>query len=561
MLKTSLTELSDQLRSAAELESHLAINLLPNDERVRAAAFVNQRLWRALAWAINRACASKKTRLATAKAEVRRAVLAKVNDISLELIQRAKDGFDTLASSQVNISVNTANTGDEPNFEAFDFQQLPFIRYHSDALGAALRLRSQPEAVQLDALRMLHCRCEMVGFELQEGIDPPASTAETNTGRHRRNAIFKLHEQLKARLPLNTQEDSNDFYDCIEIGSIHPYAVPICVPLAPNREDRMFISEAFRLFGRELIIPFELRLLGSERHVTNAEGARLLYESSGVGLQVLSAWLKALDLLDSSSHCSICYRHASAISRCSAHATKTYETPEARLGKQIRPRYLARLRRYVKTPPVKKLVRSDLAWERRVHPVLLAAAERTQLGPMMRRQAIMLAHQLRDLLVVMSEDMQVAGENLFGNILDATTRIEAPRPLANLAEIRAYENLLQQAKILLSIKGFCRAWCGSGRYSPEIDLKMLGFDRDHPVVAGRALAARDIPMLMVGQRAWTEATDAFLAATAPSAEDIERLLRRGHSKHYAAKQLGIALSTVYKILQRGTMARRRQHFG
>lgn len=260
-------------------------------------------------------------------------------------------------------------------------------------------------------------------------------------------------------------------------------------------------------------------------------------------------------------HCSICYRYASAISRCSEHATKTHETRGARLGKKIRPKYLTRLRRYAKMPLIQTLVRSDLSWRTDVNSEMLAAVEKAKLGPVLQRQAIVLANQLRDLLIAMSEEMRASAEHLFGRILDIATLIEAQHPPVSLAEMRARENLRQQAKELLSIKEFSRAWCGIGRYSPEIDLRMLGYDRDHPVVAGRSVAPRDIPMLMLSQRAWTEAAEAFLASTAPSADDIELLLRQGHSKQSAAKQLGIALSTVYKILRRGTMLRRRHYFG
>ena len=563
MFQQSLKEISSQLRSAVDLEAHLAIDLAPSDERVQAAAFVNKRLCRALSMAISRVQqrVGGRTRLAAAKAEIRKAVLSEINAISFELIRRAKDGFEALASSPVEFSVNTANAGNASNFEAFDFQALPFISFHGEALGAALRLRGQPEGVQLEALRLAHCRWELDGFEMLDGLGAQPFPGEEGEDLHRRETIRDLHDQLKASLPSDVQEDLDTFHGCIAVGSIYPYAVPIGVPLARPREDIFFIAEAFRRIGDAFIVPFVLRLSGPRSQVINAQSAQLRYESSGVGLQVLSSWMKALDVIDESRQCSICYRHASAISRCSIHVTKTHETRVARLGRMVRPQFLDRLRRYGEMGPVKKLIRLGLPWRAEANAEMLAAAEQTSSSPITRRRAIVLANQLRNLLVVMSGGMQTEAERLFGSILTATALVEAQLPPVSLRDMRAREDQRQAAKELLSIKGFFRAWCGSGRYSPEIDLAMLGFDRDHPVVEGRALSGNDIPMLMVRQRAWTEVTEAYLASTAPSFEDVQRTLRQGHDVRAAAEQLGIALSTVYKILQRGVTPRRRHYFG
>lgn len=557
----SLAEIPSQLDSAVELEAHLAIDLAPSDPRVHAAAFVNKRIHRAMAMAIARARVSRKTTVAAAKADVRRAVLSEVNAVSFALIRRAKEGFEALASSPVGFWVNTANVGNAPRFEEFDFDALPFLRFHGEALGAAMRLRAEPEATQVEALRLAHCRWELDGFEMLDDLSHETVRGEEGEDRQRRDTLNGLHERLKASLPPGVQEDLDVFHGCIALGSIYPYAVPIGVPLAPTREDLLFIAEAYRRIGDAFIVPFELRLLGTERQVSDAQAARLRYESSGVGLQALAAWMKALDVIDGSRQCSICYRHASAISRCSTHATKTHETRAARLGKRIRPKYLARLRRYIKMRPVKRLLQSGLSWREEANAEMLAAAERASLGPMTHRRAVVLANQLRGLLIVMSDDMQAAAERLFGSILSTASMVEAQRPPVHLREVRARENQRQAAKELLSIKGFFRAWCGSGRFSPEIDLAMLGFDRDHPIVEGRALAGSDIPMLMVSQRAWAEATERFLASTAPSAADVHRILRLGNNKQAAADQLGIALSTVYKILQREMKPSRRQFLG
>ncbi len=547
--------------SAVELESHLALDLAPSDDRVQAAAFVSKRLINAMATAIVRARSHHKRRKADARADIRKAVISEVNAISLEMIHRAKDGFDALARAEVTFWVNTASHGNAAYFDEFDFEHLPFLRFHSEALAAALRLREQPGRVQLDALHLAHCHWELDSFEMRDGLGHQAAFAEMEQDRLRLAGIRSLRDQLTARLPPGVRDDVMAFYDGMVIGSIYPYAVPISLSPALRRDDLLFVAEAFRRLGDAFIIPFELRLSGAEGSVLGARQARLQYESGGVGLQLLSAWLKALDVLESARQCTICYRHASAISRCSAHATKTHETKVGRLGKRIRPGYLERLGRYVRQPPIKRLLREGPLSSPEGLDEMQAAAERTSLGPIARQRAIVLAAHLRGLLIVMSDDMQKHAEQLFHRIISVAALMEAQRPPVTLGERSQREEQRQAAKELLSLKGFFRAWCGTGRYSPEIDVGMLGFDRDHPVVHGRALAVQDMPTQMVGQRAWTEASEAFLAATTLSADDIVSILRQGQDKKAAAREIGIALSTVYTILQRSARSRRRQYLG
>lgn len=560
MFKRLLDEVYGRVESAVGLESQLALDLPPGDERVEAAAFVSKRLSRALAKAVARAGSSYKRRLADARAEVRRAVVSEVNATSLELICRAKDGFDALASARVGFWVNTANPGNHVNFEEFDFEQLPFVRHHGEALAAALRLRNQPDRVQLDALHLAHCRSELDDFEILDGAAPPLS-AEQEQHRLRLKGIKALRDRLAAGLPPTAEQDLSTFYDGMAIGTIYPHAVPISVSPTLPRDELLLVAEAFRGIGKAFIIPFQLRLSGPKASVQSARDGRLQYESAGVGLQLLCAWLKALDVLESARECTICYRHVSAISRCSTHATKTHETKVSRLDKRVRPGYLERLRRYVSHPVVKRLLRAGPLSDPPGTQEMQAAAERTNLGPATRQRAIVLATQLRDLLAVMSDDMQKHAEQLFHRILVVMAQIEAQRPPTTLREARQREEQRRNANELLSLKGFLRAWCGSGRYSPEIDVPMLGFDRDHPVVRGRALAIQDVPTLMVRQRAWIEASEAFMASMMPSADDIRGILRMGGDKRAAAQELGIALSTIYKILKRDAMPPGRQHLG
>ncbi|WP_213959578.1 hypothetical protein [Variovorax sp. dw_954] len=561
MSKKTVTEAASQLLSAVELETHLAIDVLPTDERALAARFVSERLHGCLTSAVETAQKKQKSGIAAAKAEIRKALVAEMNAISLKLIDQAKDGFEALASSPLQFLINTANTGEVPDIEAFAFEQFPFIRFHGEALHAALRLRAQPDRVQFEALRFAYHRWELEGVEMTDGLpSPPLPEAETDALR-KQKAVKALHDLGKQRLSLTVQEDLDVFYSCIELGSVHAYAVPIAIPATLSQDDLRFVAGAFGGLGRTLNVPFELRFAGSGRDLKNARAARLRYESAGVGFQILSAWMTALDVIDEVRHCSICYRHASAISRCSVHATKTQETKVARLGKKVRPSYQQKLLAYSRAAPIKKLFRTGLSWTGEVTDDMEVAASLTGLSFLARRRALVLAGQLRELRVVMNKDIQIAAAQLFGSILAVAVSIEEqPAPVGDW-ETRIRERERLALKELLSIKGFFKAWCGQGRYSPEVNLCMLGFDRDHPVAKGGALAGTVIPRTLIKQRAWSEAATEFKAANLPTVRDVNRILQRGGSKHAVASELGVGLSTVYKILKRGRTQRKRQYLG
>jgi hypothetical protein len=161
----------------------------------------------------------------------------------------------------------------------------------------------------------------------------------------------------------------------------------------------------------------------------------------------------------------------------------------------------------------------------------------------------------------MNKDVQAEAERLFEAILTVTVSIEKqPEPKGDGAK-RVRERQRLALKELLSIKGFFKAWCGNGRYSPEVNLAMLGFDRDHPVVDGGSLSGTMVPKMLVKQRAWSEASVEFKAKNSPTLSDVNRVLRKRKSKQAVARELGIGLSTVYKILNRGRRQRKRQHLG
>ena len=559
MFKNALAEIPSQLLSAVKLEVHLAIDVLPTDERVLASEYINDRLEGCLMRALGQVQRLPRSGNASVRAGIRKALLKEINSISHGLLIQAKSGFEALASTPVHFWINVANGAIPAEFEEFDWLQMPFIRFHGEAIDAALQLRALPERVQLDLLRIAYYRCELEVLEMVSGLAREPEDMEED--RLRCAVLTTGQGKLKKHLPATALENLDTFYGCLEGVSIYPYALPIGLPLTLADDDLLFAAEAFRRIGNEFMLRVDIMFQGADGDVRQANAAKLQFESAGIGLQILSAWMKALDVLNGARLCSICYRHASAISRCSTHATKTHETSDARLGKKIRPLYQSRLQSYWETDPVRRLLRNDFYQPENASAELKAAAGRTNLATMTCHRALVLAIQLRGLLAVMNSDMQASAERLFESILNVAAVVEKQPPPGSVRERRVHDQRWQAAKELLSIKGFFKAWCGSGRYSADIDLMMLGFDRDHPAVKGRALPSNEVPKLMVRQRAWTEAVSEFTAAKAPSAQDVYRILGQGYDKQAVAQQLGIALSTVYKILRRGDNPRRRQYLG
>ncbi|WP_296273009.1 helix-turn-helix domain-containing protein [Rhodoferax sp.] len=91
---------------------------------------------------------------------------------------------------------------------------------------------------------------------------------------------------------------------------------------------------------------------------------------------------------------------------------------------------------------------------------------------------------------------------------------------------------------------------------------MRGVDRDHPVFAkDSAFASCDVPRTLLEERAWRDAEQQFKRLKLPTATEINHDLDSGFSKAKIATKLGIGLSTVYRILERGEKNRKRNFLG
>ena len=556
-----LKELARQVLLAAELETYLVLEVLPGNKRDAAADQIHDRLSTSMVKAVDRGINGGKSHVVRTRVDLRAVILAEINKISLDLLISAKLGFEALQSSSVEFWINTTNRGNPPEFSRFAFSEFPFVNFHGEALAAALRIRDQQANLQLAALRFAHSRSEIRLFEMSLGQANAYGHKLNREVIQQHHEVQNLHDKLGKRLPQQMHVDLSDFYACIEVGSIYPYAIPIEIPMSAISDDLRFISQAFAGIGTTFSISFELHIEGSKAAVKKAHAARLMYEAAGVGFQVLSAWIMAVDTVNDHPRCSICYRHCSAISRCSVHATKKQETREARLGQRVRPHYEKRLLELLHAPAIKARLRTDLSWSDDADDATQAAVDRLGLSSQSCTRALVLANQLRDLLVVMSNEIKGAAAELFHSILTVAFSIETqPAPVGDEAG-RLRERQHHSLKELLSLKGFFKAWCGKGRYSPEINLPMLGFDRDHPVTKGSALVSTMVPRALLENRAWTEAMIEFKHSNLATANDIKRLLHLKQSNQQVAEQLGIGLSTVYKILSRGRKNRKRQYLG
>lgn len=555
-----LQEVARQVFSAAELETYLALDLLPGDNSAAALDYIQEKLKTRMFSEIIAIERAGRKRIETARTEIRLALLDEINKISLDLLKSAQQGFSHLESSSVTYLINTNNPGDEKDFNEFDFQGFPFIKFHGEALAAALRIRENPADDQLKALSSARSRWEIASLDMSIAYATWLGDVSAPKEKQGHQNTQSLHQKGRKRLKQSVVNDTDDFYSSIEIGSTYPYAIPIEIPKQASSDDLRMVSQAFRGIGSTLSIPFELELAGPESTLKQAQDARLMYESAGVGFRILAAWIMAVDVIGVSLRCSICYRHSSAISRCSVHATKKQETREARMGKRVRPHFEQRMLELSKTPEIRRRLLQRLSWSEEADQSMLLAANVARLKEKSRMKAIVLANQIRELVVVMNSDIKRDAGKLFRSILEVVRTIEnQPEPVGDRErQFRDLQHLGMGE--LLSLKGFFKAWCGVGRYSPEINLSMLGFDRDNPVVSGSALASTLVPRALMEQRAWTEALQEFKELNLPTAGDIARLLRIHDDKRQVAKILGIGVSTVYKILSRGRRPRKRNFF-
>lgn len=559
--ESHLDGIARQVESAAQMEMAVNLDVIPGDKLVDIARLVHESLTVRLRSAIDEGKNSAGMNPSAKRASVRTALISEINRLSLRLINDAIVGLRKFNAAKVEYLTGAKHPTQSTILMPVAFDELPAISGRDKVLETVLRIRAQPALKQMGAALMLETRWLFEGFELLNELKTHHSLPIDALHEERRARLLTVVSKLKLTLPAQLLEDAELFYGTLRSGSIDHWAIPIDVSRNASPSDLRFVAELFRIFGEALKIPCELHLRGAVAEMAAAESGRTMYEGAGVAFKVLSAWLMAAGVIDNRSKCSICYRHCSAISRCSIHATKQHETRDARLAKEIWPHYVSLFNALSQDKFIHQMLGGRLSWSDHASDAMLQAARNTEISPESLRKAIVLANQLRELAVVMNLAMLCEVEALFSDVLHAVRSVEQlPKPTGDM-EKYARQRQNHAAKELLSLKGFFRAWWGSGRYSPEIDLKMRGIDRDHPVARGSALASIDVPRALLEERAWRDAEQEFKRVKLPTSNEVNRYLKSGLSKTQIASDLGIALSTVYRILERGRKRRKRNFLG
>ena len=557
-----LNQLRARLIEAMEMETYVWTGDPPGAVQGSLAAVVHASLQRALSGLGTKPAYPRGRTAGSARAELRAHLIQAINDASLDLLKSAQETYAILSSAQVQYMINVSNDRERPQWEGFDFKDFPFIYGHAESLNAAMRLRNASPILQLSAMKFLHCKADLQSLEKSKAMAAEETpNVEWNALLKRNEAAARAEfEKSTARLSDRLKDIALEFYNFIAPGTSAPYAMPIEIGRTIKLEDLRFIGRAYRQFGYSIRVPFHLRIEGETCHKEMAQDAKVRYDEIGRAFYVLSAWVAALELIDIGSQCTICYQHASTASRCAMHATTTKETREARLGKRVNPAYLTRLKTTVRRSEVQSVLRSSLYWND-VTPTAEFGArlDAASLNKGHSVRATVLANQLRQLFPLLNESMVERFSQLFMRILLKVKEIEqVQRPVGD-AQRHIRERQQEVVNELLSLKGFFRAWCGNGDYSAEVRFAMFGFDPANPVVKGAAYDSYAVRNLLISQRAWEDEMQNFLNKSMPTSDQIKSKKLGDNVKEVAAN-LGIAESTVYKILSRKD-GRKRNHFG
>ena len=559
--KSKLDELRRQVESAAEMEATAWLNVTSNDRGWMIVSQIRESMRSRLVRVTKASKYADEVGFGEVRSVIRAELIDEINKASLFLINTALSGFRELCDARIEFLMNTSNDPKAPEWGKAAFLEFPFINSHREVLEAALRIRSESAPIQLKALQLAHCMHDLEDITYSESTALNEGLPLSKRLMAEKTKLIAAKQKLIDTLPSTVVDAVSDFYRHIEIGSIHPYAIPIEISVTASSDELRLVAEAFRRFGRDVRIPAYLGIRGKSTPLRLAEASLASYHGAGLAFQMLSAWVIATDVIGERRQCAICYRHTSAIFRCVEHATTTQETREARMGKRVRPLYESRFAALAQVKQIKAVLTDSLWIPESVNDEMQSAAEQTGLSASAKSRAIYLAKQLRVVLPILNSEMAQRVEQLFGAILAKAWEVELQPPPVGADQRRFIERQRESVIELLTLKGFLRAWCATGRFSPEISLTMLGFDRDHPVAKGYAIDGAIVQRTLLEQRAWEESFDAFMSSAPPTAAQIEALILAGHSKKLIAAEMGISLATVYNTLNRGSRPPKRNFLG
>lgn len=478
---------------------------------------------------------------------LRKLVADQVNRATDVRLNLALSAFRTAMSANVIYVFGDSSSDDEDGNAVDDSSQLPFMRHHDDAIEAAIRLRNLQSNEQWAALNA----CEAIQAEWLAGLNAgDRNPAEVEASRSRAESTLK---GWVSELPPGAFVQVEQFFYSMAFGGVEHDALPIRVADDLGVDELRRIAEAHWEFGSAMRFFDDVAIEGKPLERRKAQLAWTRYAAHGLCFKVLGAWLRSASIEEAQGTCAICYRHLATKTRCAEHSTATHETREGRLGRVVRPKYLAKVRELSVQPEVKSSLDAWIRPERLIRPEIRYAVEKGMKvkGSVLDR-CMLLADQLNRLEHVFTAERQSDARTLFRQIVDVATEYATDRDSlvlsASTRDKRGQRaGLADRAIELLSLKGFFSAWFGS---IPDLVLqtrvKAFGFDSRHPCVRG-PLVPNGLAAHLLRQRAWEEAFQEVWLRKNPTKEMVIKAKETAGSVRAAALALGISVAKLYKI--------------
>lgn len=548
-----LRSLALQVVEAVDLEVSAVIDLHASHEQECRAKQLHNRL-RKQFLRVTTALPESRGRIA-ALAALRTQLAALINSASDHELKEALVSHRAGREAKVLYVVNDGSGSEEAEF-AFDSSQLPFMRHHDVALAAAIRLRTLTNEQQWLALEA----CAAIEEVWLANVRADESVDEEKSGPIQ--MAEKALERLRSKMDATALIDAQSFHDALAFGGMNNDALPIAVdPNAPVR-GLCRVAQAYANFGGELRLFGHCTLKGRAAERERAHSAWLRYAAHGLCIKVLAAWIRAAAFEEEHHVCCICYRHAAGLKRCSEHATKSHETREGRLGKRVRPSYLARTARLARIPSVREGLGASLRPGRECGPEIRDTVRRMAVPQFLFDRCVLLADQLHSLESVFEQrDGLTKAMTLFCEIVEVAKSYAGDRGAPVLNSIgrrgpRVSQGVADRAYELLSLKGFFHFWFGV-RTEPYFGslIRNYGFDKYHPAVYG-LLDPDGLSKHLLRQRAWEESYLEFVTKLMPDSREIQPLRQKMTVRETAA-MLKISHQTLYNNLQLPREARKR----
>lgn len=489
------------------------------------------------------------------KKRMRFELIAAINECADEVIAQAHSAFCTAATSNVLIEVVYA---------ADELTGAPYLidssglhsEHHGEAFESLRSIRRQPFDVQL-MLTKYAPLVETVSFA--EGMVEPSVVDAAS----KRVAEFKSGHTRPA-VAAEVLESVTNFYWSMVYGAFRADAIPICLDPNASAITIRDVAQNFLEFGAQLRLFEGAVFHGEASECVKAKKAWSRYQSGGVALKVLGGWLRALAFDPRERFCDLCYRHAAAKKRCAEHATSHHETREGRLGKAIRPSYLARARVLRQLPPVQRVLGTKLSGgnlEISDDEVLSRAVSTLSVSPKLRGRIKLLASQLRNIHDLLDEQMRNEMQLIFLTLVTIANdayEIAAPR---SLSEEWRKQQQIQFANELISLKGFFKCWySGPKSKGQENGAPRGAYDTRHPVVTLDQLDPTALAVQLLFQRAWTEAERSYRRQHHPDGDVVAEMIEGGLNLKEAASSLGYSYSGIRALMRRWKNHEERQRY-